>query len=148
MIRAEQVLVDTYEQLIAGSLLPGGAVSMALEFLAQERQHVDQLTTQCRRLGGRPPRKARRLGRFGALNGSQAVTFLLGVERTALSVYYTELARVRDPALARVAAAIMANEAQHASLLREVLSPGDTMRAVPSAFVFGDAPGGAPSPSG
>lgn len=148
LIRAEQVLVETYEQLTAASLLPGGAVSMALEFLAQERQHVAQLTTLCRRLGGRPPRKVRRLGRFGALDGSEAVTFLLGVERAALSVYYTELARIRDPQLARAATAIMANEAQHAALLREVLSPGDTLRAVPSSFVFGDVPAGAPSSSG
>ena len=62
---------------------------------------------------------------------------LVEIERAALSVYYTELARIRDPELAGTAAAIMANEAQHAALLLELLSGGNVTRAVPTAFVYG-----------
>jgi hypothetical protein len=45
---------------------------------------------------------------------------------------------VRDAGVARTAAAIMGNEAQHTTLLRELLSPGNVGGAVPAAFVVGE----------
>jgi rubrerythrin len=135
MIRAEQVLVVSYEQVIEAGTLPPGALSIATEFLGHERAHLDALRGELRR--GAAPAAPRDLGTIGAATPRQAVHLLVGLERAALSVYYTELARIKDGALARTAAEIMANEAQHATALLEVLSPGDFERAAPAAYVTG-----------
>ena len=50
--------------------------------------------------------------------------------------YIEELA---DDKLIQTAAEIMANEGQHATVLRELTSPGNVSRAVPTAFVGGSA---------
>jgi rubrerythrin len=135
MIRAEQVLVTSYEQLLAAGVLEPVAESVASEFLGQERAHLEALQGELRR--GAMPRTPQGLGSVAELSTRQAVRLLVGLERAALSVYYTELARIRDGALAARAAAIMANEAQHASVLLGLLTPGDVARAVPASFVYG-----------
>lgn len=135
MIRAEQVLVATYEQLLTAGAFTHAAERVAHEFLGHERAHLAALRSELGRASA--PRSPRGLGSVAALDAHQAVRLLVGVERAALSVYYAELARIRAPSLAKTAALIMANEAQHASVLIELLSPGDVGRAVPAAFVDG-----------
>jgi rubrerythrin len=135
MIRAEQVLIVTYEQLLSGGALTDATGRLATEFLGHERAHLAALRGE---LGRRAlPRLPRGLGTVTALSARQGVQLLVEIERAALSVYYTELARIIDAQLAGTAAAIMANEAQHAAVLRELLSPGKVARAVPTAFVDG-----------
>jgi rubrerythrin len=136
-IRAEQVLVATYEQLLGAGVLSLPAASVATRFLSHERAHEAALTAELKRLGGRPPRRPRGLGDGTVASERDAVRLLLGLERAAISVYYSELARLRDARATRIAAEIMACEAQHTTALRELLSPGDISRAVPGAFVFG-----------
>jgi rubrerythrin len=135
LIRAEQVLVETYEQLLDAGTLPLAAASIATEFLGHERAHLKALRGELRR--GAMPAPPSGLGSIAELTARQALRVLVGLERAALSVYYTELARIKDGALARTAAEIMANEAQHATVLLEVLSPGDFERAAPAAYVYG-----------
>ncbi|HTX45526.1 MAG TPA: ferritin-like domain-containing protein [Solirubrobacteraceae bacterium] len=135
MVRAEQVLVATYEQLLAAGAFTHTAERVAHEFLGHERAHVAALRAELGRASA--PRSPRGLGSVATLDTRQAVELLVGVERAALSVYYTELARIRAPSLAKTAAVIMANEAQHASVLLELVAPGDVGRAVPAAFVDG-----------
>jgi rubrerythrin len=135
MIRAEQVLVASYEQVIAAGTLPFAALSITTEFLGHERAHLEALRGELRR--GAVPAPPRELGGLGSVTARQAVRLLVGLERAALSVYYTELARIKDGGLARTAAEIMANEAQHATVLLEVLSPGDFEHAAPAAYVTG-----------
>jgi rubrerythrin len=137
MVRAEQVLVVTYEQLLGLGLLPPAGSRLASEFLAQELAHIEALERELKRLGGVPPRRPSGFGSVAGLGPRAAVRLLVELERAALSVYYTELARIRDPGVARTAASIMANEAQHSTLLLELLSPGAVARAVPAAFVDG-----------
>lgn len=135
MIRAEQVLIVTYEQLLGGGALTSAAGHLATEFLGHERAHLQALRGQ---LGRHDlPRVPRGLGSLAALSARQGVRLLVEIERAALSVYYTELARISDAELAGTAATIMANEAQHAAVLLELLSPGNVARAVPTAFVDG-----------
>jgi rubrerythrin len=135
MIRAEQVLIVTYEQLLSGGALTSAAARLATEFLSHERAHLHALRGE---LGGHGvPRVPRGLGSVSALSARQGVRLLVEIERAALSVYYTELARIRDAKLAGTAAAIMANEAQHGAVLLELLSGGNVTRAVPTAFVDG-----------
>jgi rubrerythrin len=135
MIRAEQVLIVTYEQLLSGGALTDATGRLATEFLGHEQAHLAALRGE---LGRRAlPRLPRGLGTVTALSARQGVRLLVEIERAALSVYYTELARITDAQLAGTAAAIMANEAQHAAVLLELLSPGNVTRAVPAAFVDG-----------
>jgi rubrerythrin len=136
-VRAEQVLVATYEQLLGAGVLGASAARAATEFVAHERAHVAALTSELRRLGGKPPREPRGLGPVRPAGERAAIRLLLGLERAAISVYYTELAQLQDGRAARTAAEIMACEAQHTLALRELLSPGDVSRAVPGAFVYG-----------
>jgi rubrerythrin len=138
MLRAEQVLVVTYEQLLAATVFTPAATELAQRFLGHERAHAEALARELKRLRGAPPPRPTGLGSIGSLVESAAVGLLLELERAALNVYYTELARVRDAGVARTAAAIMGNEAQHTTLLRELLSPGNVGGAVPAAFVVGE----------
>jgi rubrerythrin len=135
MIRAEQILVATYEQLLAAGAFTHQAERIAHEFLAHERAHLDELRSELGRASRL--RMPRGLGSVAALDDRQAVGLMVQLERAALSVYYTEIARIKDASLAKTAALIMANEAQHASMLLELLSPGDAVRAAPAAFVDG-----------
>jgi rubrerythrin len=137
LARAEQVLVATYEGVLASGALSAEAARWATECLAHERAHLSALTAHLRRLGSRARRP---VSVAGALPSTEKATIglLLALERAAISVYYAELGKLRDPDAARTAAEIMACEAQHATALRELLSPGNYSRAVPSAFVFGN----------
>jgi rubrerythrin len=135
MIRAEQVLVASYQQLIEAGTLPPAALEIATEFLGHERAHLQALRGELRR--GAAPAPPRELGGLAGVSARQGVRLLVGLERAALSFYFTELARIKDGALAQMAAEIMANEAQHSTVLLEVLSPGDFERAAPAAYVTG-----------
>ncbi len=146
LVRAEQVLVTTYEQLLASTALSEARGVLASELLAHERAHLSAVTAQLRRLGGTVPRRPAALGdtagasiEFG--DERAAVRMLLSLERAALAVYYAEMGKLRDPIAAQVAAEIMACEAQHATALRELLEPGRPGVAVPGPFVFGDLGG-------
>jgi hypothetical protein len=135
---AEQVLVTTYEQVLSAGVLSRSASKRAAEFLGHERLHLAAIGRELERLGGALPPAPPALG-VAARPASDraAIRILLALERSALSAYYAELAHLRDGHAARTAGEIMACDAQHASELRALLSPGDAMRAVPSAFVFG-----------
>jgi rubrerythrin len=134
---AEQVLVTTYEQVLAAGILGPRASTRAGEFLAHERAHLAAIERQLVRLGGARPGPSGAVGAVSLPSDRAAVRLLLALERAALSAYYAELDNLRDGLAAQTAAEIMACDAQHATELRELLSPGDAMRAVPSSFVFG-----------
>jgi rubrerythrin len=135
MIRAEQVLVASYQQLIGAGTLPPAALEIATEFLGHERAHLNALRGELRR--GAAPAPPRELGDLTGVGAREGVRLLVGLERAALSVYFTEIARIKDGRLARMAAEIMANEAQHSTVLLAVLSPDDFERAAPAAYVTG-----------
>jgi hypothetical protein len=138
LTRAEQVLVVTYAQVLAAGALSLPATSRATEFLAHERAHLETISRELKRLGGTLPRSSRPLSTLPTLTSDRAaVRLLLVLERAALHAYWVELGRLRDARASRLAAEIMACGAQHATELRELLSPGDVKRAVPSSFVFG-----------
>lgn len=143
LIRAEQVLVATYRQLLSSTMLSAARGVLASELLGHERAHLAALTAQLRRLGGVVPRLPPELG-HGAGAGvppgdeSALLRMLISLERAALAVYYAEMGKLRDAGAARLAAEIMACEAQHATALRELLEPGRIGLAVPSPFVYGN----------
>jgi ferritin-like protein len=143
LARAEQVLVATYEQLLASAVLSSEGGVLASELLAHERAHLSALTAQLKRFGGAVPSRPAALAHSGAAGVSTGderavLRTLVTLERTALAVYYAELGKLRDPRAAQLATEIMACEAQHATALRDLLYPARPGRAVPSPFVFGE----------
>jgi rubrerythrin len=136
-VRAEQVLASTYSQVLTAGVLPAPAAAQARLFLSHERAHLAALQKQLLRLGGRALAPVAPIA--GGIPGREreAVRLLLALERVTLGVYYSVLGELRDPGAAQLAAEIMATDAQHATVLRQTLAPGDVTRAVPNAFVFG-----------
>jgi rubrerythrin len=151
LIRAEQTVVYAYERALAGGALSAVAAAVLRRCLSQEREHVDALSINLSRLGTSLPAGPTDLASFelalrslqvkrnpATLHGEREyVNFLIRVEAAAASAYHFAIEQLADDKLLQTASEIMANEAQHATVLSELLSPGNVKRAVPSAFVAG-----------
>jgi ferritin-like protein len=150
-LAVEQLLVLSYRVVLASGKLAPRAQAVARRVLAQELQHADVLGRTVRKLGGTVPAApsdtvsgdaalaAHRVsGSLAGLRSEQdALKLLMSLEAVAEGLYYAVLGKLGDPGLVRVSAEIMANEAQHAAAISELLHPGDVMLAVPDAYVEG-----------
>jgi len=68
---------------------------------------------------------------------ADCVRLLLAAEQAALRAYFKAMSQFSSTRLLQLAAEIMASEAQHVTLLTELLYPGDIDKAVPVPFVQG-----------
>ena len=151
ILGAELLAAFAYEQVIDASVFSSHAQRVARRVLAQERLHVAALSTELRRLDGTPPKPLSRVtdadkvlaahqipGSLGKLpNEHDALILLARIEWLLEGFYHAALSKLQAPRLLQLSAQVMANEAQHASMLSEVLHPGDVIKAVPSPFVLG-----------
>jgi hypothetical protein len=151
LLRVEQVVVFAYERALADGLLSASVQGTVGSFLAHERAHVRALSASLLDLGGVVPSaptssaafdselRQLRVNRSPAelRNERQHLRFLIHLETVSARHYRYAIARLSDDRLLTTAAEVMANEAQHATGLRELLSPGNVKRAVPGAFVAG-----------
>lgn len=113
--------------------LRGSAAAAGRRILEQEREHADALATAIRQLGGMPNKPKARYD-FERWSSQRAfLTFATDLENTAIGAYVDALPRLVSPDLRGLAAAIVTNEAQHAS----VLLGERGLPQVPSAFVTG-----------
>ncbi len=108
--------------------------------LAQEREHVRGLREAIRDLGG-APRSALALSayrkrlRFDGVGGAAFLRLATRVEADTIAAYLELLPTLSDGRLRQTAAAIMADEAQHAAILTGLADPGRPVAQAPSAFV-------------
>jgi ferritin-like protein len=151
LLRVEQVLVFAYERTLATGLPSAAAQPVLASFLDQERAHVRELSGTLSDLGGTVPAPPASMAAFAAellqlrikrspanvRTERQHVHFLIALETVIARHYRSAIGRLSANRELTIAAEIMANEAQHATILRELLSPGNAKRAVPSAFVAG-----------
>jgi hypothetical protein len=151
LLRVEQVVVFAYERALASGLLSASAQAALGTFLDHERAHVHALSRALTRLGGTVPVAPTLTAAFeselhrlhvkrsptGLDNERQELRFLIDLERVIARHYRSAIARLGTDKLLTTAAEIMANEAQHATALAELLSPGNVKRAVPTGFVAG-----------
>lgn len=151
LLRVERVLVVAYEHALATGLLTPSAQQTVSLFLGHERAHVHALSVNVAALGGTVPAAPEGTAAFEAelrqlrvrrspaelRNERQHVRFLTDLETLIARHYRYAIARLSAAKPLSMAAEIMANEAQHATILREVLSPGNVKRAVPTGFVAG-----------
>ncbi len=151
LLAVELLLSAVYEQVIRSALLSARGERVALKVLAQERTHAETLAIELRRLGGTAPAtpagasaidKAladRHVSESLATLRTEhdCVSLLLDLESLAEGAYFKAISKLHDLRLLRVGAEIMANEAQHATLISEARRPGDISQSVPDAFVEG-----------
>jgi hypothetical protein len=151
MLAAEVLAIAVYEAVLGSGLLSPQPEHTARRALAQERAHVRALQPALEKLGGTMPPSPigsaavdkaladRRIaGRIGKLRTEHdCVSLLLDLESDVQSTYFTAMSRIQNRGVIRLAAQIMANEAQHATAISEARRPGDIGQAVPYAFVEG-----------
>jgi Ferritin-like domain len=121
--------------------------------LGHERAHVRALRRLLDGLGGTPPPAVNSAAAADRLLAASGIPLSLGQLRTEPDylrmlihleivlerAYYEAISRIVDPELQRTAAEILAAEAQHQTVLVDLLFPGDTTKSVPESFVEGNA---------
>jgi hypothetical protein len=144
LIEIEQAIALGYDQVVSVGVLSPASQPVAAGFLPHEREHVRILSGELAKLGVTPPPEANAarslaaLGLSGAPRSSPAaVHHLIALETLAERAYYASMARLSDPRLARLAAEIMACEAQHWTTLSGLLHSGDVYSGVPESSVVG-----------
>lgn len=118
----------------AAPLLNGFGQKMAGQFLAQELQHAGELRKLVQQLGGQPHNP---LGHYdlGRPRGrTQLLTLLHDLERQQIAAYLQAIPRMSTPVLRQALASVMANDAQHVTVLRG--QQGIT--AMPAPFLSAD----------
>lgn len=151
LMRVELLLLFCYRNVLGTSILPGHSRRALAPLRAHEQAHVQALGVRLSLLGGSIPAPpgsvaeadrdlARRSvgGRLGQLRGADdALSLLRAVEQVAIGAYFVALTKLEDAGLIRLAAAIMANDAQHEALIGEVQYSGKGAMAVPYGLVQG-----------
>jgi hypothetical protein len=149
LLAVELLVTVVYTKVIQSGVLSARGYRLASELLVYEQAHVRVLTLELRNRGGAAPASPESTSAIDELlaathvSGSLAklkdehdgIRLLLGVETMAEGAYYKAMSMLRNSLLLRTAAEIMGSEAQHYTVLSEVLHPGDIARAVPYAFV-------------
>lgn len=151
LLSVELLMLYCYENVLSSSLLVPRARRLIGAMPGQEEAHMRVLKARLQALGGQVPSPpaspaqanrdlARRGvgGRLGQLQGSRDALFLLlAVEQVVVGAYFVALAKLSDDRLIRLAAEIMANEAQHEALVGVAIDTGDVQEAVPYGLVQG-----------
>jgi ferritin-like protein len=151
LMSVELLMLYTYRQVMASSLLSPSARRALAPLRANEEAHIRALGARLSALGGVAPSPPASVagadkalahrevsGRLGKLKGAKdALRLLLAVERVTVGAYFVALTKLEDPGLITLAAEIMANDAQHEAIVGELLYPGKAGQAVPYGLVQG-----------
>ncbi|MFZ0041654.1 MAG: ferritin-like domain-containing protein [Solirubrobacteraceae bacterium] len=151
LIDVEQLLLFCYDAVLS-SRVSGPRMHHALRPLrAQELAHIAALTHQLRLRGGTPPPPPTGLevandrlshrkigGRLGQLKGAKdALRLLLTLEQATVGAYYVALTLLDDVQLIKLITQIMANDAQHETMINLQLNNGNAAVSVPYGLVQG-----------
>jgi hypothetical protein len=154
----ERLLIYGYEHALGTEFLKHDARELALRQLAHEEAHVARLKARLSALNlptttvQGPKRKQPLLFPPQAVtdlfNAAQhehdALQVVVQIESVAESGYFVAAANFHDPQLVRLAAEILACEAQHWTMLVDLLHRGDATQAVPHPTVRGSMHIGTP----
>lgn len=130
LLRLERDAVALYQGLTRQ--LTGRPAAAARHFLDQERRHADSLEQALASMKAPVPGAA---PNRPALRGGQRALIRTAIEHelTCIRTYDQALASLKAPALLATASGVMANEAQHLAVLRQLLDEDPA----PVAFVKG-----------
>jgi hypothetical protein len=114
-------------------LLPSSMRITGRRFLTQELSHAGELSGLVNQSGSNP-NKAKATYPLGhPRNGEDVLMLLHQIERTQISAYLQAIPRLSTPSTRAAVAAVLANDAQHISVLRIALG----RPPVPAALVNG-----------
>lgn len=133
-LASELEAVAAYQIGADSGLLTAPTKDVALQFQSHHKAHADLLAGTVRKLGGQV---AEPRGRYDFPTDklkaeADVLRFAAGLERGAVSAYANAVPRFDDRMLAQAAATILADEAMHWAVLRQVLGERPV---VPAAFV-------------
>ena len=133
-LASELEAVAAYQVGAESGLLSAGAKTIALQFQGHHKAHADLLAGTIRKLGGKPV-EARSRYSFPVEQlkaEADVLRFAAGLEKGAVSAYVGAVPLFADRALAQAAATILADEAMHWAVFRQVLAETPV---VPAAFI-------------
>jgi rubrerythrin len=139
-VKLENTAVAAYDAAIRSGRLEPRVLAAARLFKRQEQEHAAALSAALRKLGQTPPAgaDAKLLAPLAKARDQAAILgFAIELETMAVAAYYDAHKKLRDPALLRTGAEIMANEGQHLVVLRQALG----RNPVPEAFATGKSSG-------
>ncbi|HUJ35685.1 MAG TPA: ferritin-like domain-containing protein [Solirubrobacteraceae bacterium] len=152
-LEVERLMVLAYRRVLSsGTLAPDTARALA-PYLGHEIEHVSAVAAALAAIGVNADTGPLSLDAAGdALSkhnipvsltdlGSQndSMRLLVDLESVAEGVYFTALKTLSTTALQRLAAEIMACEAQHWTAVSGLRNPGEYVKAVPWPFVTGSS---------
>lgn len=151
ILGAELLAVFSFQHVLDSGLLSEDPQRACAHMLGQEHVHVSNLRAQVDQLGLMPPGPLTSVtdadkvlifhhipNLLATLHSERdCITLLVRLEALLEGVYYTAIGKLESPVLLQLASETMASEAQHYSLLNELLRPGDVEKAVPNPFVHG-----------
>jgi len=131
-ISAEHEAVAAYQLGAESGLLQQGILKVAVQFQGHHKEHIDALSKAVTSMGGNPA-EAKKNYAFPVeklKQQSDVLEFAAGLERGAVSAYAGAIPVFGNRDLSAAAASILADEAMHWAVLRNVLG----LDPVPGAF--------------
>jgi hypothetical protein len=127
--------IAAYQVGAESKLLKPATLKVAVQFQSDHKKHAEALASTIVKLGGTPV-SAKTPAEYNFPTSklktqSDVLKFAAGLEQGAVSAYLGAVPAFADRELAKVAASILGNEAQHLSLLRNALGENPD----PAAFV-------------
>lgn len=131
-LAAEREAVAAYGVGAASGLLEPAVLKVAATYQGHHKEHRDVLASTIRKLGGEPaePPSSYNFPVDKLKTQADVLKFAAGLERGAVSAYAGAIPLFENRDLSRAAASILADEAMHWAILRQVLG----MDPVPGAF--------------
>jgi hypothetical protein len=133
LIRAEYYTVGAY---VAGiPLLSGTDAATAQQFLNQDMSHIEDLAEIVRKAGAKPYATDQVYDLGHPSDRAETLALLHHAEQVTLRAYLDAIPRLSPGVVKATAASLFANDAQHASTIRDRLG----LAPVPEAVVTGNA---------
>ena len=128
----ELTAVEAYTQALP--LLQGAVAAVGASFRDQEREHVAAIERAITDLGGRPTKVVQEFDLSDVRTQDEALQFANNLENVAIAAYVDSIPKLSSGDLRATAAQIVANEAEHVTVLQAALGNPP----VASAFVTGN----------
>jgi len=127
--------IAAYQVGAESKLLKPATLKVAVQFQSDHKKHAEALASTIVKLGGTPVSAMKpadyNFPTSKLKTEADVLKFAAGLEGGAVSAYLGAVPAFADRELAKVAASILGNEAQHLSLLRSALGENPD----PTAFV-------------
>lgn len=133
----ELTLVQVYRHSLR--LLRGEDRAIARQFLAQEEEHINAITKTLRGLRGETEGEVEEVDYSDVRSAEDALLQLYEITNLQLMHYVDDVAHLETIAPRALVTTMAANEAQHLTILRQLLGT-DRAGSVPEAFDDGEVP--------